>query len=599
MKVTKLYICSVDSVDLVALVADLRVEGGDFAGVEVKRARHGFPERLAPTISAFANTPGGGLLVFGLDEKAGFEAVGVFDVRECKTRVASLARQGVSPPVTVEIVDRVFEGVTLVLAEVHESPGSDKPCRVASTKKAYLRAHDGDYELSQVEEQAFLANRSTPRFDQAAVQGAQRSDLDASLVASYIDSCRSTSSALSRFPDDEILRKTGLITEGSTPTVAGLLSLGSYPQQFFPNAVIQAAVLPGSGSDPAVRALDQRRFDGAIPVMLEESLRWVQRNTRTLVRFGEDGHGRDEPEYPALAVRELLANALVHRDLGPYALTEAITLRIQSHELLISNPGGLWGLTADRLGKVAVSSARNGWLVRACQNVRFNKEQRVVEALASGIPAVLSSLRRAGMVEPRFHDQGIRFTVRVPNHTLLAADDLRWLADLPPGLVLTDTQRHLLVAMRHGAEWTNRSLRDAFPMDSRESHRVLQELVTQGAAQAQGERGGRTYSLARDLGGRAVDQQEPLWRDDVPSGSERRDLPVVAAVPAVVSNREVVVALLRTGPRSVNDLVEASALSERQVRYALGRLRERGDVVLRGGTGKRDSQYELVESRPV
>lgn len=583
-----------DSVDLVALVADLRAEGGDFAGVEVKRAHDGFPEGLAPTISAFGNTPGGGLLTLGLDERAGFEAVGVFDPRDCKARVASLARQGVSPPVTIEVVDREFEGAPIVVVEIHESPGSAKPCRVASTKKAYLRSHDGDYELSQVEEQAFLANRSTPRFDQAAVPEAKRSDLDASLVASYIDSCRGTSSALNRFADEEILRRTGLVDDDATPTVAGLLSVGAYPQQFFPNLVIQAAVLPGRGSEPGVRALDQRRFDGPIPVMLEESLRWVQRNTRTLVRFAEDGHGRDEPEYPTQAVRELLANALVHRDLGPHALTEAITLRVQSHELLVSNPGGLWGLTVDRLGKSAVSSARNGWLVRACQNVRFNQEQRVVEALASGIPAVLSSLRRAGMVEPQFHDQGIRFTVRVPNHTLLAADDLRWLAELPADLVLTDTQRHLLVAMRHGTEWTNRSLRDAFPMDSRESHRVLQDLVAKGAAHAQGERGGRTYSLAIDLGGRVPEQQQTLWSDE-PSGEpdEGDDVAKAVGSPRPINNREVIVSLLEGGPKTVTDLVRATGLSERQVKYALSRLRDGGDVVLLGGTGKRDSRYRL------
>jgi hypothetical protein len=59
------------------MVADLRGEGSDTAEVEVKRASRGFPESVEPTLSAFANTPGGGIVIFGLDEDAGFTAAGV------------------------------------------------------------------------------------------------------------------------------------------------------------------------------------------------------------------------------------------------------------------------------------------------------------------------------------------------------------------------------------------------------------------------------------------------------------------------------------------------------------------------------------------
>jgi ATP-dependent DNA helicase RecG len=164
--------------------------------------------------------------------------------------------------------------------------------------------------------------------------------------------------------------------------------------------------------------------------------------------------------------------------------------------MVVSNPGGLWGITVDRLGEVGVTSARNGHLLRICQNVRTREGNRVVEALASGIPAVLNSLRRAGMVPPRFHDQGISFTVAVPNHALLAAEDLEWLAALPSADLLSDRQRHALVAMRHGTVWTNQSFRETFPMDPREARKELAGLVEVGLAVAEGERRGRLYRLS-------------------------------------------------------------------------------------------------------
>jgi len=217
---------------------------------------------------------------------------------------------------------------------------------VRSTGKAYLRAYDGDYELSAVEEQAFLANRATPRFDEAAAEGATVADLDEALLADYVNACQASSPALARMSAPDVLFRTG-VTVGAErrPSVAGLLQFGIYPQQYFPNCVIQASVAPTSQDPAGTRAADAARFDGPLPLMLDQALRWVQRNTRKRVRFLPDGHGQDEPEYPPQAVRELLSNALVHRDLGPHALAEGITLRLDATQLVLTNPGGLYGLT--------------------------------------------------------------------------------------------------------------------------------------------------------------------------------------------------------------------------------------------------------------
>lgn len=604
----------VDLTELATVIADLRSEGSDFAEVEVKRAADGFPQSVAPTVSAFANTPGGGVLIFGLDESDNFKSVGVYDSAACKAALASLSRNGIVPAVNPQAWDFTFEGKTVIAARVEELASSMKPCRVKGTGKAYLRSYDGDYELSQLEEQAFIANRDTPRFDQAVVAEATVDDLDSDLVSSYVDNCKATSPALARFNDSDILFRTGVLAGSERrPTLAGIIAMGSYPQQFYPNLVIQASVAPGPSDPPGTRAVDPKRFDGPIPLMLEQALRWVQRNTRTRVRFGYDGHGRDESEYPIEAVRELLSNALIHRDLGPHALGEAITLKIDNSQLILSNPGGLWGLSVDRLGKTGVTSARNGYLVRACQNVRYARDQRVVEALASGIPTVLRSLQEAGMVPPRFQDQGVRFTVRVPNHTLLAPADLEWLSSLNPSAPLSDTQRHALVAMRHGVRWTNKSLRDAFPMDSLEARNTLAGLVDAEVAEAVGERGGRIYQLASNLSeGRSPEQQTfPLGRlvggaedddEDQQVGADHLATPdEVISRPrgARRANADRIAGILENGPASIGELREATGLSDRQVEYAMDLLKSEGKILLQGRRGDRNSRWALIHVGPA
>ncbi|GAB3990748.1 RNA-binding domain-containing protein [Nocardioides marmoraquaticus] len=575
--------------DLEGLIADLRAEGSDTAELEVKRARDGFPE-IAETLSAFANTPGGGTLVFGLDEKSNFAAVGVYDAADCQAKLASKARQAVQPPVTIETRRVEFEGEQVVVAHVHEAPSSAKPCRVVASQKAYLRAYDGDYALSELEERA-IANRSEPSYDRAPVAGTSINDLDTGLLRRYLESSRGTSSTLNRFEDAEVLFRTGVTHElDGSLTVAGLLALGVYPQQWFPNYVIQASVSASKADGGTTRALDIKRFDGPVPLMLDEALAWVRRNSRTRLRIGASGGLRDEPEFPAVAVRELLSNALIHRDLGPHALGEAITLNLSDSQLVLVNPGGLWGIAVDRLGKEGVTSARNGHLLRICQNVRTASGERVVEALATGIPNVLAALSAAGMVPPRFLDQSVRFTNLAPNHALLGREDLDWLSSLDTGN-LTDRQRHVLVAMRHGQPWTNRSLREVYPMDSRDAHRELQGLVDSGFAEAVGERGGRTYQLAGDaLRGSlmATDGRLVFPRDD--DGLLRAE----AEPGRATKHQQALLQALAEGPSTVNRVVEKTGLSRRQVTYALEVMRQTGLVVMHGKQGVRDTTYEIA-----
>lgn len=68
---------------------------------------------------------------------------------------------------------------------------------------AYMRGYDGDFPLSNLEEQAFLAARKPPLFDRQPVPGATYEDLDSDLVAAFLRSVRERDpQGLGRFPDN-------------------------------------------------------------------------------------------------------------------------------------------------------------------------------------------------------------------------------------------------------------------------------------------------------------------------------------------------------------------------------------------------------------
>ncbi len=148
---------------------------------------------------------------------------------------------------------------------------------------------------------------------------------------------------------------------------------------------------------------------------------WTARNSRRrLVTDPASGHVREFLDPPAVAVRELISNALVHRDLAEWSTSRSIECRLTPDAFRLTNPGGLYGVTADRLGVHPLTSARNRRLVDICKFIRTD-DGNVVEALASGIPAALAAVRDAGMPDLDFYDQGITFTVTIRRQSAIRA----------------------------------------------------------------------------------------------------------------------------------------------------------------------------------
>ena len=399
--------------DLDDLISQLRATGGDTASVEVKSAAGGLPASISSTLSALANLPGGGLIILGLDERTGFRPVTLADPQALKQGLAAKARS-FSPPVRLTIEDGVADGMPVIVARVHECDSSAKPCRITSSGQSYLRGYDGDYRMSDLEKQAFLAARKPPLFDRAAVPDSGADDLDRQLVTAFVATARDRDPyGLGRFEDDaELLTRAGVITRDGIPTVAGILALGIHPQQWFPRNVIQLAAEPLPGDPPGSRARNQATLSGPIPRMLESAMAWARRNFDTSIVSETDGTVHDQFAYPLTAFRELIANALVHRDLDNWSAGRAVEVRLRRDRLVITNPGGLYGITVDRLGRDSVTSARNARLVAICQYVHSPESGlRVIEALATGIPIVTAELKRAGLPPAQYIDTGIGFTV--------------------------------------------------------------------------------------------------------------------------------------------------------------------------------------------
>jgi ATP-dependent DNA helicase RecG len=200
-------------------------------------------------------------------------------------------------------------------------------------------------------------------------------------------------------------------------TLAGLLALGSYTQQFFPQLNVTFVSYPttdGRTMRDGTRFLDNAALDGPIPTMVAGLLEAVERNmARRSVIIGA---GREDVwEYPVEAVRELVVNALMHRDYHPLAQGSQVRVEMYPDRLVFVNPGGLYGAaTTAELLRGTVSSSRNATLARLLEDVEIPGTNRTVcENRGSGIRTILAELASLNMEPPMLRSSGGLFTAEL------------------------------------------------------------------------------------------------------------------------------------------------------------------------------------------
>lgn len=397
--------------ELHTLIETIRRRGCEWQTMEVKAAHNGCPEKLYDTMSAFANQDAGGILVFGLDEKKGFEKVGVYDAQALQKRVMEYGEQ-MSPVVRPVLTVYDEGGKVFVAAEIPPLDIADRPCfkkAQGRLRGAYLRVGDADKPMTEYEVYSYEAFRKRLRDDVRPAEGVSVNMLNLRSLEDYRAKMRSERPNLDQLEEQQQDELNGMTNNGRT-TMAALLLFGLFPQASYPRLCISATHVPGreiGEVDPAGnRFLDTRRIEGTIPEMLEKAMDFVRNNMRTSTAIdAHTGQRRDVPQYPMDAVREAVLNALVHRDYSIYTETKPIQLNMYEDRLEITNPGGLYGrVTIDQLGH-AQPDTRNPVLATAME-ILHHTENRY-----SGIPTIRRAMVENNLPEPVFINSTGEFKV--------------------------------------------------------------------------------------------------------------------------------------------------------------------------------------------
>lgn len=357
---------------------DILLREGEGSMLEYKEA---LSSSFARELVAFANSTGGKILLGVRDDGT---VVGVCDSNQLRAQIQDMARN-CDPPVKV-LVEQV--GKVLVVT-VRENESKPVQCR----EGFFWRQGASTQKLLRDEIRDFFRSEGAIRFDLTLCpkfrypEDFDQEKYDAWVRESRITRGRRIEDVLVNIEAAE--RAAGRLVFRN----AGVLFFAKNVRHFFLQAYVTCLLAKGTDK---VNILDRKDFAGGVVSDIEDSLRFIERNTRTAYRI-EKLRREDVPEYPMRALREAITNAIMPRDY--FEVGANVFVEIYADRIEISNPGGLpRGLSRAELGTRSVR--RNPLIADLLHRIAF------IEKAGTGIRRMRQEARRHKCPEPQFAANG-------------------------------------------------------------------------------------------------------------------------------------------------------------------------------------------------
>lgn len=360
---------------------------GESQTVEFKLENEKQPD-IGELLAALANADGG-VVLFGVTDQG--EIAGVRQPNTIEQRIVSAARScrpPLNPYLTVYTV--AVDGKMVVVGQL---PALGE--QVYSHAGVYRqRQSASNIALSGEEMKHLILSRLGQGFDSQALDvgldalAPSRVDRLLQMRAEMAMQRGNNPAPVEPYPSPPSLRQLASMravveVRGKyQPTVAGILMLGRDPQSLLPQAGVHAAAF----NDEGATFLDRAEISGTIEEQLDNAMSFIARNTR-LGAIIRGARRVERPDYPMVAVREAIVNALLHRN---YTELAPISIYIFPSRIEVVSPGGLLpGLAPDDLeGKHVLRNHALGPLTYFA---------KIAESFGTGIWRMREAVREMGL----------------------------------------------------------------------------------------------------------------------------------------------------------------------------------------------------------
>lgn len=379
---------------------------GEDKNVEFKREIPEKHEKFYKDIIAFSNSTGGKVILGVEDETCVVYGIGDQSPFKLSDSISNMISDACTPQIEPDITIKTIEDKTVL--EIDVPAGKFRPYFIKNKGKkttSYIRINGtsrpaDDRKLKELELEGQNISYDSMQDIGVEFDEIKAKELCKSMKRIAIEACEAEDEreavkelTLEKLEDFGVLCKVG---KKFYPTHAFDLLTDNKNKA----AKIQCALFKGTTRDMFI---DRKEFDGPIYKQVEEAYQFVLRH----INMGAEIHGvyrEDKLELPRKAIREMIANAVLHRSYLDRSCTQ---VSIYDDRIEVLSPGTLYGgldITTALEGK---STCRNEAIAEAFHYMR------IVEAWGTGIPRIRNKCAEYGLKEPKFEEFGDGFRVSI------------------------------------------------------------------------------------------------------------------------------------------------------------------------------------------
>jgi len=412
--------------------------------------------RLVEIVCSFANS-GGGILFIGVSDDG--HILGAEVGNNTIEKLTNTITDNTDPTIYPRITTPKIDGKKIIKIEV--APSKQKPHLAFG--KPFKRSGSVTKLMRRNEYERLLLSKPENFFGLQICPGASLADIDKEAVFDFKKKYESINGVRLYGSNEEILRSRGCLTADGRVTNVGILAFGKDPQKFIPKAYISVVRYPESTVTDTI--LDSKDFFGNLFEQIDKTDQYLREHIQVISKIPKVGIARrDIPVYPYFVLRELIVNAVAHRDYrisGSRVLIQMFADRIEFY-----SPGGFpEGVTPENLREAQRS--RNPAIARILHDVKY------LEEFGNGVDRIYEEIAKypLKLKEPVWKDIGVAVITTVFDPTYekkLSEEVLR---------ELSERQKKAIDFVRERGQISNREYRRLFGTTQKVAFNELSKLV--------------------------------------------------------------------------------------------------------------------------
>ncbi len=428
------------------------------------------PKALSNHFVAFANADGG-TLVIGIEDD--FTVTGIDAYTENVNDILRVSFDYCKPSIritteTIGCIDYNGNPNHLLIITIPQS----SEMHANQQDDVYYRVGDKSKKLNFDERLQLMYAKGSRYYEDEPVFRSSVGDIDMEFVDEY---CKKI--GYGKTAEEYIRQNHDFVVEHDgrkEMSGAALLLFGKDPQRFFPRARVRFIRYDGTEAKVGteMNVIKDVTFNGRILDVVRQALDFVQGQIKERTRLGEDGRFVTTPEYPEFAWKEIIVNAIAHRD---YSIKGTdIQIKMFDDRITVESPGTLPGI-------VRLNNLRTVHFSRNPKIAEFLHQYEYVKEFGEGIDRMFNEMKNAGLPEPEYTNNAFMLNVTIRNNTNGSengSDDSENGSDII--INLTDNEKLVYKVIASNPEITRQKMIETLGLSIRTLDRIIKSLKNKG-----------------------------------------------------------------------------------------------------------------------